>query len=276
MTGDDFGSTATTCRFGVALLEPLAAAGDRAAGADAGDEHVDVAAGLLPDLLGRRAAVDLRVRRVAELVRDPGVVAPAGDALGGLDRLVHPAHRLGDLDLGAVHPQQRLALAAHALRHRQHELVALRRARRTRARCRCCPTSARRSWCGRARCGPRPRPRRSSRRRSCPSRCRPGCRPRAWRTARRRVGRDARQPDQGRVADQVGEVRRNDYAGLGGRHVKEGYLTDLDLFCVRQAACGQGVGLGQRGRLVDVRLGEQGGDRVARSSPPPAPRSAAS
>ena len=51
--------------------------------------------------------------------------SPAIRSRGG-DRLVHPAHRLGDLELGAVHAQQRLALAAHALRHRQDELVAAR------------------------------------------------------------------------------------------------------------------------------------------------------
>jgi hypothetical protein len=72
--------------------------------------------------------VDLRVRGVRELVGDVGVVARAGEALGGLDRLVHPAHRLGDLDLGAVHLEKRLALPAHALGHRQHQVVAARRA----------------------------------------------------------------------------------------------------------------------------------------------------
>jgi hypothetical protein len=43
---------------GLAGLEHLADAGDRAAGADAGDDDVDLAVGVLPDLLGRRAAVD--------------------------------------------------------------------------------------------------------------------------------------------------------------------------------------------------------------------------
>ena len=45
---------------------------------------------------------------------------------GGVDRLGHAAHRLGDLDPRAVEPQQALALAAHALREREDEVVALR------------------------------------------------------------------------------------------------------------------------------------------------------
>jgi hypothetical protein len=115
-------------QVGVALLQAFAATRDRSAGADAGHQHVDLAARLVPDLLGRRAAVDLGVRGVRELVGDVGVVAGAGEALGSLDRLVHPAHRLGDLDLGAVHLEERLALTAHALGHGQDQLVAARRA----------------------------------------------------------------------------------------------------------------------------------------------------
>ena len=47
----------------------LAHAGDGAAGADAGDEDVDLAVGVAPDLLGGGVAVDLRVGRVLELLR---------------------------------------------------------------------------------------------------------------------------------------------------------------------------------------------------------------
>ena len=60
---------------GLAALEHLAAAGDRAAGADAADEDVDLAVGVAPDLLGGRLAVDLGVGRVLELLGHEGVRA---------------------------------------------------------------------------------------------------------------------------------------------------------------------------------------------------------
>ena len=44
----------------------------------------------------------------------------------GRHRLAHPAQRLGDVHTRAVQPQQALALAAHPLREREHELIALR------------------------------------------------------------------------------------------------------------------------------------------------------
>ena len=68
-TGESSGSTATILQAGLARLQHLADAGDGAAGADAGDEHVDFAVRVVPDLLGRRAAVDLRVGGVVELLR---------------------------------------------------------------------------------------------------------------------------------------------------------------------------------------------------------------
>src|SRR5436190_827398 len=51
------------------LLDDLAHAGDRAAGADAGDEEINFAIRVIPDLLGCRAPVDLRVGGVLELLR---------------------------------------------------------------------------------------------------------------------------------------------------------------------------------------------------------------
>ena len=127
-TGEDFGSTATTCSCGLRSLSLSPRPGDRAAGAHAGHQHVDLAVGVAPDLLGGGAPVDLGVGGVGELVGDEEVGAVAGHARCGLHRLVHAAHRLGDLHLGAVEPQERLALAAHALRQGERELVALGRA----------------------------------------------------------------------------------------------------------------------------------------------------
>ena len=126
-TAELAGSTATTCSVRVARLEGLPRAGDRAAGADAADEHVDLAVQRLPDLGAGRAAVGLGVGGVGELVGQEDVGARRHRARR-VDRLVHPAERLGDLHARAVEAQQPLALAAHALRQGEHEVVALRRA----------------------------------------------------------------------------------------------------------------------------------------------------
>src|SRR5205823_5603836 len=63
---------------GVAFLEVAADAGDGAAGADPGDEGVDLAAGLLPDLRAGAAVVRGGVGLVGVLVGLEG----AGDLLG--------------------------------------------------------------------------------------------------------------------------------------------------------------------------------------------------
>ena len=75
----------------VLLLEVAADAGDRAAGADAGDEDGDPALGLLPDLRAGGAVVDLGVGQVGELVGPPGAGdlagQPVGDAVVALRRV---------------------------------------------------------------------------------------------------------------------------------------------------------------------------------------------
>ena len=71
-----------------------------------------------------RAPVGLGVGGVGELVGQEDVRL-ARHRARRLDRLAHPAERLGDVDARAVQPQQALALAAHPLRQREHELIAL-------------------------------------------------------------------------------------------------------------------------------------------------------
>ena len=113
---------------GPALLQHLAHAGDRAAGADADDEASTSPSSVAPDLLGGRAPVDLRVRRVGELLRHEAASRSVAISLGELDRLVHPAERGRLVDLGAVGAQQLVALAAHPLGQGEDQLVAARRA----------------------------------------------------------------------------------------------------------------------------------------------------
>ena len=90
---------------GVLLLQVPRRAGDRPAGPDAGDEHVDLAVGLPPDLGARGRVVRLGVLGVHVLVR----LERSGDLLGqavgdpvvGLGRLGRHGGR-ADHDLGAV------------------------------------------------------------------------------------------------------------------------------------------------------------------------------
>ena len=109
------------------LAQVFAHAGDRAARADARHEHVDAVLERARDLGTGRAPVRLRVRGIGELVGQVDV-GLAREHLRRLDGLVHAAERLGDVDAGAVQAQQALALFAHPLRKREHEVVALGRA----------------------------------------------------------------------------------------------------------------------------------------------------
>ena len=76
-----------------------------------------------------RAAVDLRVGGVRELVgQEARRRAPRRSRAAASTASFIPPSDSVIWTRGAVEPQQALALAAHALRHRQHELVALGRA----------------------------------------------------------------------------------------------------------------------------------------------------
>ena len=126
------GIDADDLHLGLALVEPAADAGDRAAGADGDDDRVELAAGLLPDLRRRDVVVRLRVRHVRVLVG----LEPARDLLGearrdgvvALRRVVVDRGRR-DHDLGAVRAQHRDLLLAHLVRHDEDEAVALVRGR---------------------------------------------------------------------------------------------------------------------------------------------------
>src|SRR5262249_27895663 len=78
-------------------LEHLTYARDRAAGADAGNEEIDVAAGVVPDLLRGGAAMDLGICRVLELLRDHGAGNLARKLLGAGDGARHSLRRRREL-----------------------------------------------------------------------------------------------------------------------------------------------------------------------------------
>src|SRR5690606_36404595 len=101
---------------GVALLEVAPDAGDRAAGAHAGDQVRDPALGLLPQLGAGGAVVGLRVGRVEVLVglERAGDLGrePVGDRVVGLGGLGLDVGRADD-DFGAVGAQQVDLLLGH-------------------------------------------------------------------------------------------------------------------------------------------------------------------
>ncbi len=113
--------------LGVLLLEVPAGAGDGAARTDARDEDVDLAVRGVPDLGAGGLVVDLRVRRVLELVGEDRAGTLRGDLLGPGDAALHALRRGREDQLRAEHAQQRAPLLRHRLGHRQHELVASRR-----------------------------------------------------------------------------------------------------------------------------------------------------
>ncbi len=129
MTGLCAGSTATEWRGLPARLLPVAGdAGDGAAGADAGDEDVHLAAGVLPDLRARGRLVDGGVGGVLELLQEHVAARVRGDdGLGAGDGAVHPLGALGEDELGAVGDEQLAPLHAHGVGHGERERVAARR-----------------------------------------------------------------------------------------------------------------------------------------------------
>src|SRR5450759_255434 len=88
----------------LALLEHLTDAGDRAAGADAGDEEVDLTLGIGPDLLGRRLLVDGDVRRVGELAGQNGTRRVRHDLLGASVGARNALSGRGEDQLGSEGP----------------------------------------------------------------------------------------------------------------------------------------------------------------------------
>ncbi len=100
----------------IAALENLADTRDRAARADAGDHDVHVALGVVPDLLRGRAAVDIRVVRIFELLRDDRAGGRCDDLLRLGDRPFHALGGRGEHKVGAKQGQHLAPLDRHGLR----------------------------------------------------------------------------------------------------------------------------------------------------------------
>ena len=107
----------------VLFLQVLAGAGNRAAGADACDEDVDFAVGVVPQLRAGGVVVDARVRLVGELGSQNRVFALSGDLVGLVHGALHAGGARSQDDLCAVGAQQDTALVGHGLGHGQHDVV---------------------------------------------------------------------------------------------------------------------------------------------------------
>src|SRR5262249_49611020 len=108
---------------GELLLQDFADAGDRAAGADAGDEGVEPAGGVVQDLEGGRAAVDVRIRGIVELLGHEVALVLADHVLGGVDGAGHALDRRGEDELGAEALEKAAALVAVVVGHGEDDLV---------------------------------------------------------------------------------------------------------------------------------------------------------
>ncbi len=108
----------------LAALQYLADAGDRSAGADAGDDNIDFAVGVVPDFLRRRAAVNFRIGGILELLRHDRARRRSDDFVGFGDRALHALRGRGEDQLGAEQGQHLAAFGRHRFRHHQYQLVA--------------------------------------------------------------------------------------------------------------------------------------------------------
>ena len=73
----------------LAGFEHLPHPGNGAAGADAGHEVIDVAAGIVPDFLRRGTAVNFGIGEILELLRHDGVRCRTHQFFRGPDRSLH-------------------------------------------------------------------------------------------------------------------------------------------------------------------------------------------
>ncbi len=110
-----------------ARLDHLGDAGDRPAGADTRHEGIELAVGVVPDFLRRGLAVDLRIGRVLELLRDDRVRDIPEQLLCARDGALHALGTRGELKLRAEIGQHLAAFKRHGLGHDQDQTIAARR-----------------------------------------------------------------------------------------------------------------------------------------------------
>src|SRR6266496_893633 len=106
-------------------LDVFGNAGDGPAGADAGDQEVDLAVGVIPNLGTRSLEMYFRIGRVVELLQHVTVRSPGEDFFRFGDGGLHPLGTRRENNLRPKGAQQDAALHAHGIGHGQNEFVAL-------------------------------------------------------------------------------------------------------------------------------------------------------
>jgi len=109
---------------GILLLEEAGDAGERAAGADAGDEGVDASVELLPEFLSGGVVVELRVGGVVELEGGPNVGVGFGESEGAADGAGHAIGFGGSVDLGAESTHEGAFFFGEAFGDKEDDAVA--------------------------------------------------------------------------------------------------------------------------------------------------------
>jgi hypothetical protein len=109
---------------GVAGLHVLADPGEGSSGADAGDEDVGGAVGVVPDFWAGGIEVDLRVGGVVELLEDEAVGGFGVELFGLGDGALHAVGAGGENDFGTEGEEQDAALDGHGVGHGEGEAVA--------------------------------------------------------------------------------------------------------------------------------------------------------
>jgi hypothetical protein len=106
-----------------ARLEYLTDASDGAGGSDAGNHHIHAALCVVPDLFGRRAAVDFRIGRIFELLGHDRPGRGPQDFVGTGKRALHALGGLGEFELRAQEQQHLAPLQRHGIGHDQDEMI---------------------------------------------------------------------------------------------------------------------------------------------------------
>ena len=110
--------------IGLARLQHLADTGNRAAGADPGDKHVDVAGSVIPDFFGGRPPVNFGVGRILELLRDDRIRNFGHELVGTCDRFAHALGAFGQHQLRAKQLEHLAPLDRHGVGHDQNQPIA--------------------------------------------------------------------------------------------------------------------------------------------------------
>ena len=105
-------------------LDVFAHTGQRAASSNARDQDVDFAIGVFPYLGAGGFAMDLRVRRIVELLQHVTVWSGGDQFFGFRDRAFHALGARREHDFGAEGAQHHPTFHAHGFRHGDDELVA--------------------------------------------------------------------------------------------------------------------------------------------------------